>query len=230
MTLPIVGPGVRPSPSPMHWPIRSPDYEMSLIEHIDCVDRQVQNHTPVVLLRSFPTRGKTGRRPIDEEVPVYTQQPSSLDTPLERLLTVEDVARVLGVSKAAVYAMVSRGYLTPVPLPLRKTRFTRDSIDRLLRGEVVAPRASAPGGKSSLNGTRNTSGSGRRLAEIAIGTAGRRSQPGGNHVNASHQTPTTATSRARRDVLPGSREGSRRTSTDSSSCEPRCRARSSCIS
>jgi excisionase family DNA binding protein len=68
---------------------------------------------------------------------VDAQQPFSLDTPFERLLTVDDVARILGVSKAAVYAMVSRGDLTPVPLPLRKTRFTRHTIDQLLRGGLA---------------------------------------------------------------------------------------------
>jgi excisionase family DNA binding protein len=68
---------------------------------------------------------------------VDAQEPFSLDTPIERLLTVEDVARILGVSRAAVYAMVSRGDLTPVPLPLRKTRFARDTIERLLRGEIA---------------------------------------------------------------------------------------------
>ena len=34
----------------------------------------MQNHTPVVLHSSFPTRGKTGREPIDEEVPVATKE------------------------------------------------------------------------------------------------------------------------------------------------------------
>jgi predicted DNA-binding transcriptional regulator AlpA len=57
--------------------------------------------------------------------------------PIEPLLDVGQVAEILGCSRAQVYAGVKEGWLKPVPLPYRTTRFTRDEIERLLRGEVA---------------------------------------------------------------------------------------------
>lgn len=56
---------------------------------------------------------------------------------MDRLLTVDEVAEVLRCSRAQVYAMVTEGSLTKVPLPYRATRFTRASLERLIRGEVA---------------------------------------------------------------------------------------------
>lgn len=57
--------------------------------------------------------------------------------PIEPLLDVAQVAETLRCSKAQVYAMVAEGSLTKVPLPFRATRFTRKSVERLIRGEVA---------------------------------------------------------------------------------------------
>ncbi len=54
----------------------------------------------------------------------------------EQLLTVAEVASLLQVSRATVYGMVSRGELVPVALPVRKTRFTHEAIEALIRGAV----------------------------------------------------------------------------------------------
>jgi predicted DNA-binding transcriptional regulator AlpA len=73
-----------------------------------------------------------GKQRADErEEAVETQRP------IERLLDVAEVAEILGCSRAQVYAGVKEGWLKPVPLPYRTTRFTRDEIERLLRGDVA---------------------------------------------------------------------------------------------
>jgi excisionase family DNA binding protein len=51
---------------------------------------------------------------------------------LEPLLTVGDVAALLRVSKGTVYGLVRSGDLSPVPLPIRKTRFRRADVMSLL--------------------------------------------------------------------------------------------------
>jgi excisionase family DNA binding protein len=56
---------------------------------------------------------------------------------MQQLLTVDEVAEILRCSRAQVYAMVAEGSLDKVPLPYRATRFTRDSVERLIRGEVA---------------------------------------------------------------------------------------------
>jgi predicted DNA-binding transcriptional regulator AlpA len=62
---------------------------------------------------------------------VDTQQP------MDPLLDVAQVAEILRCSRAQVYAMVAEGSLSKVPLPYRATRFTRKSVERLIRGEVA---------------------------------------------------------------------------------------------
>jgi excisionase family DNA binding protein len=57
--------------------------------------------------------------------------------PIEPLLDVAQVAEILRCSRAQVYAMVAEGSLSKVPLPYRATRFTRESVERLIRGEVA---------------------------------------------------------------------------------------------
>jgi excisionase family DNA binding protein len=54
-----------------------------------------------------------------------------------QLLTVDEVAEILRCSRAQVYAMVAEGSLNKVPLPYRATRFTRESVERLIRGEAA---------------------------------------------------------------------------------------------
>ena len=56
---------------------------------------------------------------------------------MEPLLTVDEVAEVLRCSRAQVYAMVAEGSLNKVPLPYRATRFTRESVERLIQCEVA---------------------------------------------------------------------------------------------
>jgi excisionase family DNA binding protein len=56
---------------------------------------------------------------------------------IEPLLTVADVSQILRCSKAQVYALVAEGSLAKAPLPYRTTRFARDEIERLMRGEVA---------------------------------------------------------------------------------------------
>jgi excisionase family DNA binding protein len=56
---------------------------------------------------------------------------------MQQLLTVDEVAEILRCSRAQVYAMVAEGSLNKVPLPYRTTRFTRESVERLIRGEVA---------------------------------------------------------------------------------------------
>jgi predicted DNA-binding transcriptional regulator AlpA len=56
---------------------------------------------------------------------------------IEALLDVAQVAEILRCSRAQVYAMVAEGSLSKVPLPYRATRFTRESLERLIRGEVA---------------------------------------------------------------------------------------------
>jgi excisionase family DNA binding protein len=51
---------------------------------------------------------------------------------LAALLTVQDVAELLGVSRATVYGLVKNGDLQPVKLPLRKTRFREEDIAALI--------------------------------------------------------------------------------------------------
>ena len=54
---------------------------------------------------------------------------------IEPLLTVGDVAEILRCSRGQVYAMATEGALAKTPLPYRTTRFTREEVERLLRGE-----------------------------------------------------------------------------------------------
>jgi excisionase family DNA binding protein len=53
-------------------------------------------------------------------------------TSLDPLLTVDDVARILRISRASVYTLVASGDLRPVRLPLRKTRFRRSDVEDLI--------------------------------------------------------------------------------------------------
>ena len=60
---------------------------------------------------------------------------------MEPLLTPADVAHILGVSRSQVYALIRLGELTPVQLPgagkdglMRKTRFRRSDIERIIEG------------------------------------------------------------------------------------------------
>jgi hypothetical protein len=62
---------------------------------------------------------------------------SNTSSTIEPLLTVADVSEILKCSRAQVYAMAAEGSLAKAPLPYRSTRFTRDEIERLLRGEVA---------------------------------------------------------------------------------------------
>ena len=57
--------------------------------------------------------------------------------PIEPLLDVAQVAEILRCSRAQVYAMVAEGSLNKVPLPYRATRFTRESVERLIQGEAA---------------------------------------------------------------------------------------------
>lgn len=88
----------------------------------------LQNHTLVVLHRTFHGCGK---KPDEWEVLVEAKQP------IEPLLDVSQVAEILRCSRAQVYAMVAEGSLSKVPLPYRATRFTREAVFRLIRGEVA---------------------------------------------------------------------------------------------
>ena len=58
--------------------------------------------------------------------------------PIEPLLTVQDVAEILKVSRATVYGLVKSGQLHTVDLGLRKTRFRRHDIAKLVEGESNA--------------------------------------------------------------------------------------------
>jgi excisionase family DNA binding protein len=62
---------------------------------------------------------------------------SSASLPIEPLLTVDEVAKILKCSRAQVYALVAERSLQKAPLPYRTTRFSRNEIERLLRGEVA---------------------------------------------------------------------------------------------
>ena len=63
------------------------------------------------------------------------QLPRVITVPLERLLTVADVAGICQVSRATVYAWVAAGQLKPVDLPARKTRFRRRDVAAFLGEE-----------------------------------------------------------------------------------------------
>ena len=52
--------------------------------------------------------------------------------PIEPLLTVEDVAGILKVSRATVYSLVKDGSLPTVEIGVRKTRFRRADIAALV--------------------------------------------------------------------------------------------------
>ncbi len=67
------------------------------------------------------------------ETPQVGIRPSAM----EQLLTVDEVAEILRCCRAQVYAMVAEGSLNKVPLPYRTTRFTRESVERLIRGELT---------------------------------------------------------------------------------------------
>jgi excisionase family DNA binding protein len=53
---------------------------------------------------------------------------SAAATGLEPLLTVQDVAELLQVSRAAVYALVKAKKIPTVDVGLRKTRFRRSDL------------------------------------------------------------------------------------------------------
>jgi excisionase family DNA binding protein len=55
--------------------------------------------------------------------------------PIEPLLSVADVAEILQVSKATVYALVKDGRLRPVDIGVRKTRFRRTDVERFIGEE-----------------------------------------------------------------------------------------------
>jgi excisionase family DNA binding protein len=49
-------------------------------------------------------------------------------SPIPSLLSVADVAEILGVKRSTVYSLVRDGKLTPVDLPVRKTKFRKADI------------------------------------------------------------------------------------------------------
>lgn len=65
-----------------------------------------------------------------------TAGPTSEALPIEPLLTVSDVAAILQVSRAAVYALVAAEKLPTVDVGLRKTRFRRRDVLAFLGEEV----------------------------------------------------------------------------------------------
>jgi hypothetical protein len=59
-----------------------------------------------------------------------------MTTPLEPLLTVGEVERILRCSSSVIDLLVRRGELTPVPLPMRGRRFRREDIEALIEGSA----------------------------------------------------------------------------------------------
>jgi excisionase family DNA binding protein len=60
---------------------------------------------------------------------------------IEPLLSVSDVAEILGVAKATVYQLVKDGRLATVDIGIRKTRFRRSDIAALVEGRPKPPRS-----------------------------------------------------------------------------------------
>jgi excisionase family DNA binding protein len=69
-----------------------------------------------------------------------------MDTPIQPLLSVQDVAEILGVSRAAVYSLVKIGQLVTVDIGLRKTRFRKADILRFIGEAESEPVPRGPGG------------------------------------------------------------------------------------
>ncbi len=69
-----------------------------------------------------------------------------MDTPIQPLLSVQDVAEILGVSRAAVYSLVKIGQLVTVDIGLRKTRFRKADIMRFIGEAESEPVPRGPGG------------------------------------------------------------------------------------
>lgn len=57
---------------------------------------------------------------------------------LQTLLSVQDVAKLFGVSRAAVYTMIKNGDLKPIQWSIRKPRFRVDDIEALLSGSTAS--------------------------------------------------------------------------------------------
>jgi predicted DNA-binding transcriptional regulator AlpA len=63
---------------------------------------------------------------------------SSSALEVERLLTVQDVQGIIGVSRSEVYDLVRRGLLRKAPLPIARTRFRPSDVEAFVNGEAVA--------------------------------------------------------------------------------------------
>jgi excisionase family DNA binding protein len=60
---------------------------------------------------------------------------STMEQPaIEPLLDVDDVRRILKVSRATIYSLVKDDKLTPVDIGVRKTRFRRSDIQAFIDG------------------------------------------------------------------------------------------------
>ena len=71
------------------------------------------------------------------------------ERPLERLLTVDEVAELLRLSRGSVYHMVSQGRLPCIRLSKRCLRFSREAIAQMLSEMTQEPIAveTGTGGK-----------------------------------------------------------------------------------
>ena len=61
------------------------------------------------------------------------------ERPLERLLTVDEVADLLRLSRGSVYHMVSQGRLPCIRLSKRCLRFSQEAIAQVLREMTQEP-------------------------------------------------------------------------------------------
>jgi excisionase family DNA binding protein len=61
-------------------------------------------------------------------------KPVQLDPDLEelKLLSIDELAELLGVHRGSILNMVKRGDLKPAPLPLGRVMFTRAEVRRIL--------------------------------------------------------------------------------------------------
>jgi excisionase family DNA binding protein len=61
------------------------------------------------------------------------------ETPVRALLTQQEVARVLGVSRYTVLHLVKRGVLRPVRIPGMRPRYRVADVEALVSGEEPSP-------------------------------------------------------------------------------------------
>ncbi len=71
------------------------------------------------------------------------------ERPLERLLTVTEVADLLRLSRGSVYHMVSQGRLPCIRLSKRCLRFSREAIAQVIREMTQEPIAVETGTERS---------------------------------------------------------------------------------